>query len=123
MKTLILAGAAAVLTSTGAFATGVHHNGNPNRPTISIVSVRGVSTGATDLNIKQNADYNRAAAVVLSPRASVNVDQVGRGSNGAQVVVIGNNGGVNIGQSAGRIGNSAAVTVRPAPNFLLLGRR
>jgi hypothetical protein len=45
-----------------------------------------------------------------------------RGLNAAHVVVIGNKAGVNIGQSAGRIGNSAAVTVRPAPIFLT-GRR
>ena len=117
MKTLILGAAAALLASTSAFATGLQHHQSPNRPTISITHVRGVSTGATNVNVQQKADYNVTSAVVLSPKASVSVDQAGSRLNAANVVVFGNRGGVNVNQTAAR--NSASVTVRPTPTFLL----
>jgi hypothetical protein len=120
MRTLTVAGLAAVLTSSAALASGqpTHHQ-DPRRPTISIVGVRGVSTGATDVNIGQRADYNAASAVVISPRASVGVDQAGR-INATNVVVIGNRSEVGVRQDG--IRNATSVTARPLPS-IFSGRR
>ena len=111
MKAVILAALAAVLTSSAASAL--------DRPTISVVGVRAVSTGQTNVNLGQKSDYNAAAVVVLSPRAGVGIDQSGR-INTSNVFVAGSRGQVDINQ-AGRI-SAASVTARQTPMFLPRGR-
>jgi hypothetical protein len=115
----MLAGLAAVLTSSAAFASG-QLAPDPRRPTVSIVGVRATSTGATSVQVGQRADYNAAAVVAVAPKVSVGVDQAGR-SNMANVVVIGNKTDVGINQAA-NLRNAASVTSRPLP-AILGGRR
>ncbi len=111
MRLSLLIGLSALLASSAAHAFDQRAFSMPQRPTISNVGVRATSTGATDVNIRQNSQYNAAAVVVISPRGSVDVQQRGSGANAATVGVVGRSN-VNIGQYGGRLGNSAAVTVR-----------
>lgn len=116
MRTPLLFGLAALLAAASLQAASVQAAdrgfGALQRPTISNVGVRATSTGATDVNIRQNSQYNAAAVVLISPRGSVNIEQAGRGANAATVGAVGRRTDVSIGQFGGRFGNSAAVTVR-----------
>ncbi len=73
MRLSLLIGLSALLASSAAHAFDQRAFSMPQRPTISNVGVRATSTGATDVNIRQNSQYNAAAVVVISPRGSVDV--------------------------------------------------
>ena len=112
MKTLLLAGIAAVLASSAAMADPFPSPLSGKAPTVSITGISAMGGGSTAVNVKQGSDFNAAFVGVVSPTANVKVTQTGAGFNGAAIGTVANTSNIAIGQFGGRFGNFATTFQR-----------